>query len=117
MNGGGDGQPLNSPLIEYALKGLERCWLPEHGRWSHIYHLDGRKDPNESLPQSDGRDFPEIIRSWKHVGWCLQRGLDRIAVLNGFARQRGGYANPGFDVLLWSICDVGCCGHPDGAVL
>ena len=53
MNGGGDRQPLNSPLIEYALKGLERCWLPEHGRWSHIYHLDGRKDPNESLPQSD----------------------------------------------------------------
>ena len=53
MNGGGDRRPLNSPLIEYALKGLERCWLPEHGRWSHIYHLDGRKDPNESLPQSD----------------------------------------------------------------
>jgi hypothetical protein len=53
MNGGGDRTPLNSPLIEYALKGLERCWLPEHGRWSHIYHLDGRKDPNESLPQSD----------------------------------------------------------------
>ena len=47
MNGGGDRRPLNSPLIEYALKGLERCWLPEHGRWSHIYHLDGRKDPNE----------------------------------------------------------------------
>ena len=47
MNGGGDRRPLNSPLIEYALKGLERCWLPEHGRWSHIYHLDGRKGPNE----------------------------------------------------------------------
>ena len=53
MNGGGDRGPLNSPLIEYALKGLEMCWLPEHGRWSHIYHLDGRKGPNESLPQSD----------------------------------------------------------------
>jgi hypothetical protein len=43
----------NSHLVNYALKGLHRCWLPEHGRWSHIYHLDGRAFPNESLPHSD----------------------------------------------------------------
>ncbi|MGC1465848.1 MAG: hypothetical protein WA792_08960 [Pseudolabrys sp.] len=48
-----DGPKPNSPLVNYALRGLERCWLPEHGRWSHIYHLDGRKQPNESLPHSD----------------------------------------------------------------
>jgi hypothetical protein len=44
---------LNSPLINYALKGLERCWLPGERRWSHIYHLDGRASPNESIPHSD----------------------------------------------------------------
>ena len=43
----------NSPLIDYALKGLERCWLPEQGRWSHAYHLDGRQPPNQSVPSSD----------------------------------------------------------------
>ena len=43
----------NSALVRYALSGLERCWLPEHCRWSHIYHLDGRASPNESLPHSD----------------------------------------------------------------
>src|SRR5206468_12347661 len=43
----------NSPLVEYALGGLRRCWLPQHGRWSHIYHLDGRDPANESLPPSD----------------------------------------------------------------
>jgi hypothetical protein len=43
----------NSHLINYALDGLQNCWLPEHGRWSHIYHLDGRDAPNESLPPSD----------------------------------------------------------------
>jgi hypothetical protein len=43
----------NSPLVNYALAGLRRCWLPEHGRWSHIHHLDGRDPPNESLPPSD----------------------------------------------------------------
>ena len=43
----------NSPLVNYALNGLEKCWLPQHGRWSHIYHLDGRDQPNESVPHSD----------------------------------------------------------------
>ena len=45
--------PKNSPLVDYALKGLERCWLPEFGRWSHIYHLDNRDPPNETVPESD----------------------------------------------------------------
>jgi len=27
--------------------------MPQHGRWSHIYHLDGRDEPNESLAHSD----------------------------------------------------------------
>jgi hypothetical protein len=48
------GRPTqNAPLVNYALKGLNRCWLSEHGRWSHIYHLDGRASANESLPPSD----------------------------------------------------------------
>jgi hypothetical protein len=45
--------PRNSPLVDYALKGLELCWLPESGRWSHIYHLDNRDPPNETVPESD----------------------------------------------------------------
>ena len=43
----------NSPLVDYALRGLEQCWLPEYGRWSHIYHLDNWSQPNESVPHSD----------------------------------------------------------------
>src|ERR1700724_3588773 len=42
-----------SPLIAYTLHGLRNCWMPEHGRWSHIYHLDGRPSPNQSVPASD----------------------------------------------------------------
>ena len=49
----GSQSSLNSPLVSYALKGLQRCWLPIDGRWSHIYHLDGREEANKSLPQSD----------------------------------------------------------------
>jgi len=53
MNNRDISTPANSPLVDYALKGLDRCWLPEFGRWSHIYHLDSRNRPNESVPQSD----------------------------------------------------------------
>ena len=44
---------LVSPLVRYGLSGLRRCWLAEHGRWSHKYHLDGRQTPNKSRPYSD----------------------------------------------------------------
>ncbi len=53
MRPGSDPLSRNSPLVNYTLEGLQRCWIPEHGRWSHIYHLDGRDGPNESLPPSD----------------------------------------------------------------
>lgn len=43
----------NSPLINYALGGLQKFWLPDLKRWSHIYHLDGRANPNESVSHSD----------------------------------------------------------------
>ena len=39
--------------MDYALNGLARCWLPEFGRWSHVYYLDNRDQPNESVPHSD----------------------------------------------------------------
>jgi hypothetical protein len=42
-----------SPLISYALRGLANCWLPDRQRWSHCYHLDGRAQPNRSIPESD----------------------------------------------------------------
>src|SRR5215469_3341273 len=65
-----------SPLIRFALRGLDSCWLPLANRWSHIFHLDGRHSPNESLPQSD-------------VFYTLN-------VLLGLSRLfRAGYAPPG----------------------
>ncbi len=42
-----------SPLTRYGLAGLRRCWMPEHGRWSHKYHLHNLSSPNESVPHSD----------------------------------------------------------------
>lgn len=75
-----------SPLVRYALAGLRRCWMPEAGRWSHKYHLDGRAVPNESRPHSD------IYYS--------------INVLLGLARVRGALAAEPYDVpsLFRSLC-------------
>src|SRR5215475_2780974 len=42
-----------SPLISFVLRGLKSCWMPDVGRWSFIYHLDGRNNPNEALPERD----------------------------------------------------------------
>jgi len=43
-----------TPLITYAALGLRLCYMPERKLWSHKYHLDGRREPNESVPHSDG---------------------------------------------------------------
>jgi hypothetical protein len=59
--------PENSPLIDFALRGLERCWLPELGRWSHIYHLDNRDSPNESVPESDVFYTLNVLLGLAHV--------------------------------------------------
>jgi hypothetical protein len=75
-----------SPLTRYGIAGLRRCWMPEHGRWSHKYHLDGRPSPNESIPHSD-----------------LYYSLN---VLLGFAPVRQALANEPYDVpvLFNAIC-------------
>jgi hypothetical protein len=75
-----------TPLVRYGLAGLRRCWMPEHGRWSHKYHLDGRTSPNESIPHSD-----------------LYYSLN---VLLGFAPVRQALASEPYDVprLFKAIC-------------
>jgi hypothetical protein len=65
----------SSPLVSYALKGLQRCWLPEHGRWSHIYHLDGRDRPNQSLPPSDVFYTLNVLLGLSRLG-CVPNGID-----------------------------------------
>ncbi len=47
------GMAVASPLVEFVLRGLDSCWMPEKGRWSHLYHLDGRPQPNQSIAESD----------------------------------------------------------------
>jgi hypothetical protein len=57
-----------SPLIAYVLRGLRHCWMPELGRWSHIYHLDGRSEPNQSLPESDVFYTLNVLLGFSRIG-------------------------------------------------
>jgi len=98
----------NAPVIDYALKGLRQCWIPEKGRWSHIYHLDGRASPNESLPHSDVfytlnvllgmsrvRDVPDDINLAEIFDRNVE-GLTRLPV-----------AKYAFGMALWAAGELG----------
>lgn len=98
----------NSPLVNYALNGLERCWLPEHRRWSHIYHLDGRASPNESVPSSDVFYTLNVLLGMSRVagipdGIDLPETFCRNVLLLTRLRVRK-YA---FGMALWSAAELG----------
>lgn len=98
----------NSPLVSYALNGLERCWLPEHRRWSHIYHLDGRASPNESVPSSDVFYTLNVLLGMSRVAG-IPSGIDlpeifsrNVLLLTTLPVRK--YA---FGMALWSAAELG----------
>jgi hypothetical protein len=104
----GESQSLrNSPLVNYALAGLQKCWLPEHGRWSHIYHLDGRDRPNESLPRSDvfytlnvllGMSRLDAIPADINVSEIFERNVSQLTRLP--------VSNYAFGMALWTAAEL-----------
>lgn len=97
----------NSPLIDFALRGLQRCWMPAHQRWSHIYHLDGRAEPNEFAPHSDvfytlnvlvGLSRVAHIPSWIEVPEIFQQNA---ALLNSLPVRK--YA---LGTALWAEAEL-----------
>lgn len=102
------GASSNSPLVNYALAGLRRCWLPEHGRWSHIYHLDGRNSPNESRPSSDVFYTLNVL-----LGMSRLREIpEDLDIRETFARNvnelsRMPVAKYAFGMALWAGAELG----------
>lgn len=77
----------HDPLIRYVLKGLRNCWLPERQRWSHIYHLDGREQPNESVPESDVFYSLNVLLGMSRVADAGALGYDLGAIFDTCASQ------------------------------
>ena len=52
--GHGEDTATEAPrLVQFVIRGLDRCWMPELGRWSHSYLLEGARSGNVLLPHSD----------------------------------------------------------------
>ena len=98
----------NSPLVDYALKGLDRCWLGESGRWSHIYHLDGRREPNESVPPSDVFYTLNVLLGMSRVPSVPAHINTReIFLRNARLLQALPVSKYAFGVALWTSAELG----------
>jgi hypothetical protein len=98
----------NAPLIEYALKGLEKCWLPSEGRWSHIYHLDGRDQPNESVPESDVFYTLNVLLGMSRID-RLPEAIDVKAIFRRNVVQLLELPVPkyAFGMAMWTAAELG----------
>jgi hypothetical protein len=104
----GDSQASrNSPLVNYALSGLQRCWLPEPGRWSHIHHLDGRDRPNESLPPSDVFYTLNVLLGMSRVDEVSASiNISEIYRRNALQLTRMPVAKYAFGMALWAAAEL-----------
>jgi hypothetical protein len=99
-----------SSVIRYATLGLRRCYMPRSELWSHKYHLDGRPEPNESVPQSDGyyslnvllgfARNPEIIAGEPYDLEAIFKAATRSLML----QQARIYA---FGMAMWTGAELG----------
>jgi hypothetical protein len=98
----------NSGLVNYALRGLDRCWLPEQGRWSHIRHLDGRSPPNQSVPHSDVFYTLNVLLGMSRVS-RVPAGLDLSEIYERNARllPRLPVRKYAYGMALWAAAELG----------
>jgi hypothetical protein len=99
-----------SSVIRYATLGLRRCYMPRAGLWSHKYHLDGRPEPNESVPHSDGYYSLNVLLGFaRNAEIVAGEPYDLDAIFNAATRslllQRARiYA---FGMALWASAELG----------
>src|SRR5262249_31900057 len=98
-----------SPLIAYTLRGLSGCWMPDKGRWSHIYHLDGRAQPNESVPESDVFYSLNVLLGMARLADRSGVGVDVAATLERLALDmpRLPMKTYAFGMALWASAELG----------
>lgn len=104
---GGPKPSPRSPLVNYALNGLQRCWMPEHGRWSHTYHLDGRDQPNESLAHSDVFYTLNVLLGLSRLKE-IPAGIESSAIFERNVLQLPGLpvARYAYGMALWSAAEL-----------
>jgi hypothetical protein len=109
------GAPVNtavcepSPLIRYTIRGLRNCWMPEHGRWSHIYHLDGRPNPNQSVPESDVFYTLNVLLGFSRIANpALDHGFDLPKIFRENVSLLPALPSPkyAYGMALWAAAEL-----------
>lgn len=105
-----------SPLVQYTQKGLRNCYMADQQAWSFIYHLDGRAQPNESLPKQDVFYSLNVIMGLASLGrdaWAAD--YDLPALLHHNARRMFEVPVPtyAFGMALWAAAELGEPLQPD----
>lgn len=104
------------PLVTYIQRGLAHCYQEDQQSWSHIYHLDGRESPNESLPRQDVFYSLNVILGLASLGRDAWEGeYDLPALLQHNARRMlelpvSVYA---YGMALWASAELGVALDPE----
>lgn len=99
-----------SPLVEYVLRGLDNCWLPNEEKWSHIYHLDGRPNPNVSQPASDVFYTLNVLLGLSRLQattYSPRNDLKHIFELNAGRLPSLPVARGAYGMAMWSSAELG----------
>jgi len=97
------------PLVEYTKIGLKNCYMPERQSWSFIYHLDGRDNPNESLPSKDAFYSLNVILGFAKLGRkAWENDYDLPALLQKNARDlfETGAPTYAMGMALWAAAEL-----------
>jgi hypothetical protein len=84
--------------------------MPESGRWSHIYHLDGRLNPNESIPASDVFYSLNVLLGLSKIArYGNIHGVNIPATFDRCAAEILKHNTPkyGYGTALWASAELG----------
>jgi hypothetical protein len=112
--------PASAPsaLVDYAVRGLRRCWMPETGRYCYRHRWDLAAEPNESLPDRDAFYTLNVLLGFSRVPQLAgKEHSDLRAIYQGSCREAG---NPqfkpyAFGMALWAGAELDLA--PPGAVV
>jgi hypothetical protein len=84
--------------------------MPQVGRWSHVYHLDGRHEPNESLPAFDVYYTLNVLLGLSQItGTDPAHGFDLRAIFDSNVSLVPKLQSPvyAYGMALWVAAELG----------
>jgi hypothetical protein len=107
-----------SVLTSYALQGLQRCWMPDFGRYSHRYRFNVPGPTNESIPESDAFYTLNVLLGFSQLPGSADEYVPNVkAVYDGCCRTLclGKARIYMFGMALWAGAKLGI--EPPGSVI